>query len=200
MPTRRQFLEHTAALGLVATASVPTLDAKEYSSVPVTETCDLCGKWEFLTDATGVGVTEKWFASEPSTQPWAAVNVPHTWQIVPAPSDYRGVAWYRRRFEVPESWRNSDVRIHFEAVFHTATVWVNGELAGDHVRKGYTEFTVDITSHVRFGASNVVVRVNSAFDEHMLPRGTPAAGRMMAESFARFNSWLRQKHTSSGCG
>jgi beta-glucuronidase len=31
---------------------------------------------------------------------------------------------------------------------------------------------MDITSHVRFGASNVVVvRVNSAFDEHMLPRG-----------------------------
>jgi hypothetical protein len=28
-------------------------------------------------------------------------------------------------------------------VFHTATIWVNGELAGEHVRKGYTAFVLD---------------------------------------------------------
>lgn len=171
MPTRRQFIEHAAALGVVATASVPAFSASDRSTLPTTETTDLCGQWQFLPDAKDVGVTQKWFAPEVPTERWTAVNVPHTWQIEPALADYRGVAWYRRQFEAPESWRNSAVRIHFEAVFHTATVWVNGQLVGDHVRKGYTEFTLDITSRLAFGARNVVVvRVDSAFNEHMLPR------------------------------
>ena len=56
-------------------------------------------------------------------------------------TEYRGVAWYWRRFDAPERWAGSVVRIEFEAVYHTATVWVNGRHAGEHARKGYTAFT-----------------------------------------------------------
>jgi beta-glucuronidase len=64
------------------------------------------------------------------------------------------------------------VRVEFEAAFHTATVWVNGQLAGEHARKGYTAFTLDITSLVQFGQLNTIaVRVDSAFNENMVPRG-----------------------------
>ena len=98
--------------------------------------------------------------------------MPHTWQVDPEFVDYRGVAWYRRTFEVSGEWRNAAVRIEFEAVFHTATIWVNGELAGDHVRKGYTAFVLDITHLLRWGARNTIaVRVDNAFDAHMIPRG-----------------------------
>jgi len=86
--------------------------------------------------------------------------------------EYRGVAWYRRTFEAPQEWQNCAVRIEFEAVFHTATVWINGELAGEHVRKGYTAFLLDITRLLRWGSPNTIaVRVDNAFDEKMVPRG-----------------------------
>ena len=101
-----------------------------------------------------------------------AVVVPHTWQVTQGAEEYRGLAWYRRKFEAPWRWESCAVRLEFEAVFHSATVWVNGELAGRHLRKGYTRFVLDIASLLRFGAENVVVvQVDNSFDEWMLPRG-----------------------------
>ncbi len=40
--------------------------------------------------------------------------------------------WYRRTFELPASWKNKQVILHFEAVDHDATVFVNGEKVGSH--------------------------------------------------------------------
>ena len=75
----------------------------------------------------------------------------------------------RRR---PE-WQGSCVRVEFQAVFHSARVWVNGRPVGEHLRKGYTAFTIDITSALRWdGGPNVlVVRAENTFDDQMLPRG-----------------------------
>src|ERR671930_622280 len=75
---------------------------------------------------------------------WKAVLVPHTWQVTPGLEEYRGLAWYRRSFEARPEWADRAVRIEFEAVFHSATVWVNENLAGKHLRKGYTTFALDI--------------------------------------------------------
>src|SRR5947209_2401137 len=103
---------------------------------------------------------------------WRDVMVPHTWQIEPENAGYMGAAVYRRRFDAPERWRGKTVRIEFEAVFHTAVVEVNGKRAGEHRGKGYTAFTFDITPLLRLGTTNgIIVRVDNAFNEGMLPRG-----------------------------
>ena len=151
----------------------PALPAVEKTSdLPARETVSLCGQWWFRTDSGSVGEAQRWYGTNDSINAWRKVRVPHTWQVDSAFIDYRGVAWYRRTFDVPSEWQNSTVRIEFEAVFHTATIWLNGELAGEHVRKGYTAFVLDITHLLRWGSSNVVVvRVDNAFDEHMVPRG-----------------------------
>jgi beta-glucuronidase len=87
-------------------------------------------------------------------------------------AEYYGTAWYRRIFDVPAGWRTSAVRVEFEAVFHTATVWINGQMAGEHRGKGYTAFTFDVTHLLHWGETNAIaVRVDNAFNEHMLPRG-----------------------------
>jgi beta-galactosidase len=174
MVSRRDFLGRTAfATGAVATVGFAAPSSKV--SAPAsskTETLNLCGLWKFRFDAQNVGANESWFSPGPSTAEWSDVVVPHTWQIDPAHAEYRGVAWYQRQFEVVAAWSESAVRIEFEAVFHTATVWVNGQLAGEHLRKGYTAFVFDITSMLRWGRPNTVtVRVDNAFDENMLPRG-----------------------------
>ncbi|MFL6076133.1 MAG: glycoside hydrolase family 2 protein, partial [Mycobacteriales bacterium] len=57
--------------------------------------------------------------------------------------------WYRRTFTVPPSWRvgtGADrLLLHFGAVDHQATIWVNGVQVGSH-QGGYDAFTVDVTA------------------------------------------------------
>ncbi len=142
------------------------------TNLSAAETASLCGQWWFRTDSGNVGEKQRWYGSGGSAGGWRKVRVPHTWQVDPASIEYRGVAWYRRTFDAPQEWQNSAVRIEFEAVFHTATVWINGELAGEHVRKGYTAFLLDITHLLRWGSpTTIAVRVDNAFDEKMVPRG-----------------------------
>ena len=52
--------------------------------------------------------------------------------------------WYRRTFEVPPEWGGERVLLHFGAVDWHATVYVNGEKAGEH-KGGYTPFSFDVT-------------------------------------------------------
>ncbi len=172
MNTRRKFLTQAGALA-AGTIGAPALAASEKTSDrSAPETVSLCGQWWFRTDSGNVRKEQRWYGSDESIGAWRKVRVPHTWQIDPAFIDYRGVAWYRRTFDAPSEWQNSAVRIEFEAVFHSATIWINGELAGEHVRKGYTAFVLDITHLLRRGSSNTIaVRVDNAFNEHMIPRG-----------------------------
>jgi len=170
--SRRKFLTQAGALA-AGTMGAPAFPAGEKTSdLSASETVSLCGQWLFRTDSGNVGKEQRWFASHESVSAWRKVRVPHTWQVDPAFVDYRGFAWYRRTFDAPIEWQNSAVRLEFEAVFHTATIWINGELAGEHVRKGYTAFVLDITRLLSWGESNTIaVRVDNAFDEHMVPRG-----------------------------
>lgn len=172
MPSRRKFLGQATTLGLNAFLAPRIRGDEGTSAICQTEISSLCGKWLFRADQRNVGADERWFEAHNLVGDWRGVDVPHTWQVTPSLVDYRGVAWYRRNFDVPASWSNSAVRVEFEAVFHTATVWVNGQLAGEHPRKGYTAFALDITHLLRWGASNVIaVRVDAAFNKRMLPRG-----------------------------
>jgi beta-glucuronidase len=154
MPSRRTFLRLSAASPAVA----PALAA---SSVPgctalLDERILLNGEWEFRINGTDA---------------WQRVSVPHTWQIEPSSAEHMGKAWYRRDFDVKPAWLSGVIRLEFEAVFHTARVWVNGKGAGDHTGKGYTAFTLDITDVVKAGRNQVVVQVDNGFNESMLPRG-----------------------------
>ena len=173
MTSRRQFLIRTTTLAAgVAGASAEGLAARQPLFIRPTESVSLSGEWLFRTDPENTGTGHNWFAADVAATDWRIVNVPHTWQVQSPFAEYRGVAWYRRNFDVPELWAALAVRIEFEAVYHSTTVWVNGQLAGEHARKGYTAFTLAISHLLRPGARNlIVVRVDNAFNLHMLPRG-----------------------------
>jgi beta-galactosidase len=173
VPARREFLVRAASLATAA-ASVPVTAgaARPAPALRATEAMSLDGEWLFRTDPQDGGTRESWFATDAARANWLEIRVPHTWQVEPSLAAYRGVAWYRRGFDAPERWAGSVVRVEFEAVYHTATVWVNGRRAGDHARRGYTAFTLDISRFLHPGSPNsLVVRVDNSFDEHMLPRG-----------------------------
>ncbi len=156
----------------VAGTPAKALPARKPGAPRPTESVSLDGEWLFRTDPEDAGLRNNWFSANSAANDWATVVVPHTWQVHSPFVEYRGIAWYQRNFDVPERRTGSAIRIEFAAVFHTARVWVNGRLAGEHARKGYTAFTFDISHLVHVGAPNsLVVRVDNSFNEHMLPRG-----------------------------
>ncbi len=133
----------------------------------------LDGRWLFRTDPDRRGEAETWFDPRTPTAEWEEVEVPSTWQVAEKTAGAMGRAWYRREFEAGEDWRYKVVRIEFEAVFHTAEVFVNGKSAGTHDGQGYTAFTLDISALFEPGRRNtLVVRVDNGFSPAMLPRGS----------------------------
>ena len=171
MSTRRKFLAGSVSAVAGTLATSPSARFKTTVEPGVSEIASLCGEWLFRTDPDNSGTQQQWYAHAPGKH-WRRVSVPHTWQVEDPLTDYRGVAWYWRSFDAPAIWQESAVRVEFEAVFHTATVWVNGSPAGEHARKGYTAFTLDVTHLLHWGQTNAIsVRVDNAFNQHMLPRG-----------------------------
>src|SRR5579862_4031121 len=173
-PSRRDFLTKTSALsaGTLTLAAAPSALAATTSPAVPTHRISLDGDWLFHTDPDNTGERQNWFRPDGFPSGSRTVGVPHTWQIEAQLAEYRGVAWYWRNFDVPAPWQQGAVRIEFEAVFHSAHVWINGVSAGEHTRKAYTAFTLDIAHLLQAGLPNTIaVRVDNSFDEHMLPRG-----------------------------
>jgi hypothetical protein len=64
--------------------------------------------------------------------------------------------WYRRNVEIPSAWKDKQVILHFDAVDHDATIFVNGKKAGTHAG-GYDAFSLDITAFLKPGNNTLVV-------------------------------------------
>jgi beta-galactosidase len=182
MRSRRNFLTGSAGAVAGALAGSNSWAAAPPGQVSATETISLCGDWFFRTDPDNRGAKNNWNGVNAPDEGWRKVTVPHTWQVETSFADYRGVSWYWRPFDLPGSdlpashasavRQECAVRVEFEALFHSAIVWVNGQLAGEHARKGYTAFTFDITNLLRWDRTNrIAVRVDNAFNDRMLPRG-----------------------------
>src|SRR5271157_340189 len=91
---------------------------------------------------------------------WSNVFLPHSWdQTAHLPwvalNHWRGMGWYRKRFEVPALSPGQRVFLEFEGVMQVAKVWVNGRPAGEHVG-GYTGFVLDVTDLVKPGGENLL--------------------------------------------
>lgn len=175
MTSRREFIVHGSELGTLACLSAISPSAA-LAEVDRRNDCtaqlSLNGTWQFRLDPERIGLLKGWHQPSSPLSDWSAVAVPHTWQIAHGITEYFGVAWYQRVFQAPAFWKEQTVRIEFEAVYHSAEIWVNGHKAGEHLRKGYTAFALDISPYIEFGGANVVtVRVDNSFDENMLPRG-----------------------------
>ena len=171
MQTRRRFLQALSTTGVVLFGASHTVDAKKAESSEVgIQSCSiaLADGWEFRLDPSGAIELSDFLKGADG---WDTAQVPHTWQSLGRSPDYVGIAWYRLRFEAPTSWASQHVRIEFEAVNHTANVFLNGKPLGEHVGKGYTAFTLDLSPHLKFGRENtLLVRVDNRPSDRMLPR------------------------------
>jgi len=159
----------TAAPAPVRTASpVPSASVAPIVVIPA-ETLPLSGEWRFSIDTDGVGEKQGWANPEFDDSSWLTVTVPHTWNVMPEYTNYAGLAWYRRTFTLPAALKDAHLRVHFEAVFYLAHVWLNGHLLGAH-EGGYTPFEFDVSAIVEPGRDNVIaVEVDNLRAEDRIP-------------------------------
>jgi beta-galactosidase/beta-glucuronidase len=79
--------------------------------------------------------------------------------------------WYHRSFNVPATWKNKAVILHFGAVDWKADIWINDIKVGAH-QGGYAPFSLDITPFLaKDKQQKLVVKVWDPTDQGFQPRG-----------------------------
>ncbi len=78
--------------------------------------------------------------------------------------------WYKRSFSIPPAWRGKQIILHFGAVDYESEVFVNGHSVGLH-RGGYDPFSYDVTSYLKDGPAELIVRVYDPTESGGQPRG-----------------------------
>lgn len=141
-------------------------------STGLRRTRSLDGEWMFEVDPDGIGMTEGW---QTELAMWLTeadpVDVPHVWQEDDGLRSYTGTAWYNRTVEVDATVLESRrTFVEFGAVDYWTSVWVNGELVGEH-RGGYLPFEFEITDAVASGENTLTVAVHDPQDLSEIPHG-----------------------------
>ena len=141
--------------------------------------------WKFIRDSLPAS-SDQLTPENPgfNDESWTTLDLPHDWSITDLPgiegseqigpfsikspgatsTGYvmGGTAWYRKHFSLDRSDAGKNITLQFDGVYMETEVWVNGNLAGNHVY-GYTPFYFDITSLLNDpGVDNVIaVRVSN---------------------------------------
>jgi beta-galactosidase/beta-glucuronidase len=105
------------------------------------------------------------------------IRVPFPYQSKLSGIGHPGIfpcVWYRRYFDIPDTWEQQRVILHFGAVDYQAWVWLNDRLLGTH-RGGHVPFSFDITEALRSKENELVVKVFDPLDLDQ-PRGKQSWG------------------------
>jgi len=110
------------------------------------EWLNLNGVWEFEIDQGGSGIDRN-LVEAPYSRRILVPFAPESEASGIGVTDFLTAVWYRRTVRVPVGWVGRDVLLHFGAVDHDATVWVNGTEVARH-RGGFSSFTADLSGLV----------------------------------------------------
>lgn len=133
------------------------------------EWLNLNGEWNFEFDDSNLGEVEGWYKSHDYSR---KITVPFCYQSKLSginSQELHEYLWYKKEFELPESFNGKNVLLHFGAVDYIAKVWVNGEYAGNH-KGGHINFKLDVTRFLVQGKNVIVVKAEDKYDT-VQPRG-----------------------------
>src|ERR1017187_4565297 len=160
--TRRGLLRQ-AVSGAALVSALHAQSQPANSGAKIRESFDF--GWKFLKgDAPG--------AQQPgfSDSPWGFVDLPHDWSIEGPFGEQEkaqgslptGIAWYRKRFRVPDSYKDRTVVVEFDGIYQNSEVWINGQYLGKRPY-GYVAFSYDLSAHIKAGGDNVIaVKVDNS--------------------------------------
>ncbi len=132
----------------------------------VPESVSLNGPWHFkwVADAKQADPYRWFFEKGFDFADWDTITVPSNWALL----GYEDPRWvdgspaegfYFRTFTVPQAAKGLRTVLHFDGVWVSAEVWLNGQALGRH-DSGFTPFAFDITNALKAGETNILaVRV-----------------------------------------
>ncbi len=126
----------------------------------------LSGDWLFAIDSAKSNTTD-WSKGIPAKS--VKVKVPHTWNTTPGLEKYAGKGWYQYDVEISASQLQKLVRLQFDAVYHNATVYINGQKAGSHAGSGFNKFFIDVSPYIRPGKNRIIVCADNSFSRENIP-------------------------------
>src|ERR1035437_6716520 len=160
--TRRGLLRQ-AVSGAALVSALHAQSQPASSAARIRESFDF--GWKFLKrDAPGAQQPEF------SDSPWRSVDLPHDWSIEGPFGEQEkaqgslptGIAWYRKRFRVPDSYKDRTVVVEFDGIYQNSEVWINGQYLGKRPY-GYVAFSYDLSAHIKGGGDNVIaVKVDNS--------------------------------------
>jgi beta-galactosidase/beta-glucuronidase len=122
---------------------------------------NLNGRWEFEIDRGDSGL-ERGLPHRPLAGGITVPFAPESEASGVHDTDFLEAVWYARTVEVPPDWTGARVLLHFGAVDHDATVWVDGTEVTRH-RGGFSPFTADL-GHRAGERVRIVVRARDTRD------------------------------------
>ncbi|MDO6760457.1 glycoside hydrolase family 2 TIM barrel-domain containing protein [Tamlana sp. 2_MG-2023] len=112
----------------------------------------LNGTWHFLASNS----IDETSVLEANYSQWDSLSVPGNWDTTKRYSEYVGKGYYQKAFKLPETWKNKQIRLKFDAVYQTAKVWLNGHYLGENVG-GYLPFEFNITDKMNHEDNNTLI-------------------------------------------
>lgn len=85
-------------------------------------------QWAKTLKGPDVGLKEKWMMADLDQEGWGEMKLPQLWED--AGLDIDGVVWFRKSFELPDSWQGEDLLIELGPIDDNEITWVNGTEVG----------------------------------------------------------------------
>ncbi len=139
------------------------------SAMPNRNIVKLSGKWNFCVDSLQIGDSQNWGVAGLPAKLTRSVSVPHAWNAEKGLEKYWGICWYERTFEISKAALKKTNLLQFDAVYHDATIFINGKKAGEHIGSGYNRFFINITPFLKVGINTVIVRVDNSPSRSNIP-------------------------------
>ena len=125
------------------------------------EWVNLNGEWQFEIDRSDSGL-ERGVRERDLAQRITVPFAPETKLSGIENVDFLEAVWYRTTVTIPKDWDGKDAVLHFQAVDHDATVWVNGVEVARH-RGGFTPFSANLANVAKPGHdATIVVRARDS--------------------------------------
>ena len=108
---------------------------------------------------------------------WKTMEIPNAWGEAGLP-DFRGLVWFRKTIDVPESWVGKNLVLHLDRIYEGDVTWFNGQHVGTTTPNLYNKERIySIPANlVKAGANSITVRVY----DPARPRGMSGKAEAMA--------------------
>jgi beta-galactosidase len=167
--TRRAFLGDAALVGVASAIGIKSALAGEAApsgAPPPARKVSFDAGWSFSKGDVPNAQSPQFTGGN-----WTPVDLPHDWSIAGPFSESEpcggegaylptGIGWYRKTFQLPQSYSGRRILLQFDGVYQCSDVWINGVHLGTRPY-GFITFFYDLTSHLHFGGEPNVVAVRA---------------------------------------